>query len=302
LDPRLARDRLFAVLALQQDKVVGVLTGLHERNEAISGLVSRPQICLDHTANADSTADTLARGLLAEASAAKLLSVYSWIPLDSFARYGFRTLSLEGNIVMDLTQGSDAIFKQLHKKRRNLIRSALRQDVEIFQPNREEDIQAFYSVYSAWHRTTRKKIHGEKVPLALFEQRFHQRGNFQIFLARYSGKVIAGTTLRFFRGGLIEYANNSSLDEFLYLRPNDLLLWHAIEWACREGFPRLSLGGAHRFLREFGGTLTPIYRHRLDRTWLRQHDRREELRDWGRERLRHLPPGVEKAIRRILGK
>jgi lipid II:glycine glycyltransferase (peptidoglycan interpeptide bridge formation enzyme) len=204
-------------------------------------------------------------------------------------------------VVLDLAQGSEALFKQMDKKRRK-IRAALRAGVEIFQPTHEEDMHAFYSVYSAWHRTTRKKINGEKLPLAVFEQRFHQRTNFQFFLARYSGKVIAGITLRLFRGGLVEFANNSSLDDFIYLRPNDLLLWHAIEWACSEGFPRLSLGGAHRFLREFGGTLTPIYRHRLDRTWLRQLDRREELRDWGRERLRHLPPGVEKAVRRILWK
>jgi hypothetical protein len=302
LDPRLARDRLFAVLALEQDKVVGVLTGLHERNEAVSGLASRPQVCLGHSANADTGADALIRGLLAETRHAKVLTVYSWTHLNSFSRGGFRFRPQEGAVVLNLAQGSEVLFKQMDKKRRNGIRVALRADVEIFQPNDEEDIRAFYSVYSAWHGTTRKKIHGEKVPLAVFEQRFHQRANFQMFLARYSGKVIAGITLRFVRGGLIEYANNSSLDDFLYLRPNDLLLWHAIEWACREGFSRFSLGGAHRFLREFGGTLTPIYRYRLDQTWLRQHDRREELTDWGREKLRQMPPPVEKAIRRIFGK
>jgi CelD/BcsL family acetyltransferase involved in cellulose biosynthesis len=100
----------------------------------------------------------------------------------------------------------------------------------------------------------------------------------------------------------VEYSNNSSLDEFLPLKPNDRLLWNAIEWACREGFPRFSLGGAHRFLREFGGTITPVYRYRLDRTRLRRHDLRENLTDWGRAKLRQMPRPVEKAVRRLAGK
>lgn len=36
---------------------------------------------------------------------------------------------------------------------------------------------------------------------------------------------------------------------------------------------------AHRFLREFGGTLTPVYRYRLDRTHLHRHDLGENLAD-----------------------
>jgi Acetyltransferase (GNAT) domain len=299
----LANERRFAVLAMQQGRVVGVLTGGYERKHAICGLISRPQVCLDSTVDAHTATDALARGLLADARDAKLLSVYSWRPLSGFEERGFRYRSLEGPVVLDLTQGPEALFKQLNKKRRNCIRAAQRQKgLEIFQPSDRKDIEAFYQVYSAWYGSTRKKIEGKKVPFDVFEQRFHLAGNVRMFLARVSGNVIAGITLRFFPGGLIEYSNNSSRAEYLHLRPNDLLVWHAIEWACREGFPRFSLGGMHRFLREFGGTVTPIYRYRLDRTWLRRHDRCEQLADRGREKLREMPKPVEKVVRRVLGK
>ncbi len=304
LDPKQREERRFAVLAMKEGRVTGVLTGAVDGigDEAVCGLNSRPQVCVDETVDAGATAGALARGLLAEARAAKLLTVYSWFQLPAFAGYGFRERVLEGAVVLDLRQGPEALFKQLDKKRRNCIRSAIRQPVEIFEAETEQDIADFHAVYSRWFGTARKKIDGKKLSLEYFQQRFRLRENVRAFLARSGGQVIAGITLRFFPGGLVEYSNNSSLDEFLHLKPNDRLLWNAIEWACREGFPRFSLGGAHRFLREFGGTLTPVYRYRLDRTALRRHDLRENLTDWGRAKLRQMPRPVENAVRRIAGK
>jgi hypothetical protein len=301
-DPKQGNERRFAVLATKESRVVGVLTGAHERDQVTSGLNSRPQFCVDRTADAAGSAEILVRGLLAEAGAAKVLTIYSWCPVPAFARYGFRERVLEGAVVLDLRQGSEALFKQLDKKRRNCIRYATRQPVEIFEAQTEQDIADFHAVYSRWFGTARKKIDGQKLSLEYFQQRFRLKENVRAFLARSEGRVIAGVTLRFFPGGLVEYSNNSSLDEFLHLKPNDLLLWSAIEWACREGFPRISLGGAHRFLREFGGILTPVYRYRLDRTRLRRHDLRENLTDWGRAALRQMPRPLEIVVRRIAGK
>jgi hypothetical protein len=301
-DPAVASARPFAVLATKENRITGVLTGAHEGDHACSGLMSRPQICIDRTADASATVQALARGFLAEAGNAKLLTIYSWFPLEKFTHHGFRERMHEGVVVLDLAQGPDSLFKQFDKKRREGIRSAMRRIDEVFSPKRMEDVEALYGVYSAWYRDTPKKIEGEKIPFEVFEQRSRLKGNYQVFLARHSGRVIAGLTLRFLSGGLIEASNMNSLRDSLALRPNDLLFWHAIQWACREGFSKFSLGGAHRFLREFGGTVTPIYRYRLDRTPLRQHDLRENLMDWGRTKLRQMPRPLEAAVRRIVGK
>jgi CelD/BcsL family acetyltransferase involved in cellulose biosynthesis len=118
-------------------------------------------------------------------------------------------------------------------------------------------------------------------------------------LARYSGNLIAGITLRFFQGGLVEFSNHSSLDEFLNLKPNDLLQWKCIEWACAEGFRRCSLGGAHTFHRRFGGMIIPIFRYRLDRTLLRRHDRQERAFDFIRKGFHKLPEPLQTLVRRM---
>jgi hypothetical protein len=292
----------FAILALHQGAVVGVLTGLNEEYQVTSGLQSRPQICVD-TPDPMAAMSSLTRGLLAEAGSAKLITVYSWsrVPMHAFESYGFRRRPFVGNVVLDLTKGPETLFKQMDKKRRSGIRSAIHNGIEIFQAVSPQDAAAFYRVYLTWRETERKTIEAELIPWTVFEQRFRQREGFRFFLARYSGKVIAGITLRFAPGGLVEYANNSSLDECLHLRPNDLLVWRAIEWACGQRFRRFSLGGAHRFLREFGGEVEPICRYRLDRTLLRQHDLREATLDVARASFRKLPYRIQGALRRVLG-
>ncbi|MGH9470145.1 MAG: GNAT family N-acetyltransferase, partial [Terriglobia bacterium] len=121
-----------------------------------------------------------------------------------------------------------------------------------------------------------------------------------LYLARQEGKIIAGTIIRWHPGGMVEYGRNNSLPEYLNLKPNDLLLWKAIEWACAEGVSVFSLGGAGNFHREFGGKLVPIYRYRLDRTFLRRYDRQEALAAAGSRALRRLPAPLEKKIRGLI--
>lgn len=291
----------FAVLALDGDKVIAVLTGLHEDGCVISGKSSRPQICFDRTASRSRAAQALARGLLAEGGAADLVAVFAWAPLDSFRQMGFRTATLEGSVILDLSRGSEVIFSQLHPNRRRNVRYAMKQGVEIFQASSRADFLSFYEVYQQWRQTSRKAIVGEVVPFSILEQALTLKENRILFLARYQGKIIAGDIFRFYPGGIVEASANSSFDEFLRLKPNDLLVWKAVEWGCEAGFTRMSLCGSHHFLREYGGAVVPIYRHRRDATWLRRHDLLEVSAETCRKFLRSRP-AIDRTIRRLLGK
>jgi hypothetical protein len=114
LEPSWAGKRPFAILALHEGEVVGVLTGLNEGHCVISGLQSRPQLCMNTTADATTAGSSLARGLLAEASSAELLTVYSWFPLNAFESYGFKCRRCEGCVVLDLTKSPETLFRQLN--------------------------------------------------------------------------------------------------------------------------------------------------------------------------------------------
>jgi hypothetical protein len=303
LDPlRGQATRPFAVLALEDDRVRGVLTGFHLDKEVMSGLSTRPQICADGIENM-ATLKALSEGLMVEADDAELVSVYTWSSLDlaPFSARGFRRQELPGAVVLDLTRGADTLFREFTKDRRRNIRFAEKHGVHVREATTEQDIVDAHQVYSAWRGTQRKNVHGDW-SFEDFSKTVRLTNNRRLFLALFSGKVIAINIFRFHPGGLFESAANSSLDQFIHLKPNDLLQWSGIQWACAQGFRRHSLGGTHEFLLRFGGTVVPISRYRVDRTLFRRHDLKEGLNATGRLLLRHSPPSVDQTVRRLFGK
>jgi hypothetical protein len=302
LDPLRRGDRPFAVLALEKNEIHGVLTGFHLGKEVLCGLPSRPQISVDGVHTAD-TLETLANGLLAEAEHAELVHVYTWsaLELPVFSAQGFRRRKLLGTVVLDLTRGSEALFRDFSKDRRRNIRFAEKNGVEVREAASEQDIVDAHAVYSAWRGTERKQVHGDW-SFESFKKTVSLTNNRRLFLATVSGKVVAINIFRFFPGGLFESAANSSLDEFTHLKPNDLLQWRGIQWACAQGLRRHSLGGAHEFLMRFGGTVVPILHYRLDRTLFRRHDLKDSLSNKARSLLRSAPPAVGQTVERLLKK
>ncbi|MCU1295970.1 MAG: hypothetical protein JWO91_248, partial [Acidobacteriaceae bacterium] len=302
-EPYWPEKRRFAVLARERNAVTGILTGMHDQGRVMCGLPSRPQICVDQTADSAAALDLLARGVLSEAGNAELIAVFTWpsLELPAFKKYGFKTRQLPGNVVLDLTQGPEELFKQFSKDRRRNIRFAEKNGIVIEQATTSAQIKEAYEVYSGWRKTSRKEVQGEGFTFEVFEKAGRLTGNRLLLLARLSGKVIAINIFRYCPGGLFESAANSSLDEFIHLKPNELLQWRGIEWACQHGLRRHSLGGSHQFLARFGGTIVPIIRYRRDQTLFRKHDVRDAVRQAGRETLGKMPSSVEKKVRRFLG-
>jgi hypothetical protein len=301
LEPFWTGRRPFAILAIESDRAVGVLTGIHDRDSVICGLPSRPQIEVDPNADTAAALDSLVQGLSKEAGSAKLFTLYSW-PSPEFAHLsaqGFRSRQLPGNVVLDLTQGAEAVFQQFTKDRRRNIRFAEKHGITVRLAENRDDFRTAYEVYVGWQKTDRKEVVGEKRTFEHFESSQLLTHSRRMFIAELEGKPIAINMFRFCPGGLFESAANCSLDEYLHLKPNDLLQWKGIEWACANGLRRHSLGGAHSFLLRFGGEVVPVVRYRKDRTLLRKHDLREMMEDTARKRI---SPVMRKKVLRALGK
>lgn len=296
LEPYWTGQQPFAIVALDRGAVIGVATGLHIDGKIACGLAQRPQIQVEE-ASALVASELLAEGLIREAGGSPLVTVFSWgnIRLPGLVERGFICRDLQGIVTLDLQGGADALFKQFHSSRRRNIRWAIRAGVEVTECTTYEDMIAYWNVYSAWRQTDRKVIHHNRT-FEMWEKVNAMRTNHRRFLARYNGKVIAASGLRFQYGGLVESANNCSLDEYLRLYPNDLLTWKTIQWACEHGFARYSAGSADTFHRRSGGVIEPIYRYRLDRTFFRRYDLQESLRAKARLLLRKIPGRMRETI------
>lgn len=294
-EPFFRDKRPFVVLAWQGERVVAALSGVHEEHQLLCGLVSRPQICFDNETDLKAASDALVAGLRHEAGPDKLITLYSWVPLNTLAKHGYRGQQEEGVVMLDLTKGPDELFKHFAEARRTNIRKSIKRGVEVAFVGTRAEYRAYYDIYVDWCR--RKQIAPSS--FETMEEAFSSP-NRRLFLARHDGKIIAGTIIRLYPGAMIEYAANNSYEEFLKLKPNDLLQWRVVEWACAEGFKSYSLGGAHLFLLKMGGSIAPVYRYRLDRTWLHRHELREALGKSGRNVFNALPGSVKSQVRRAL--
>jgi hypothetical protein len=287
-DPMFRGTKPFAILSIVDKDVTAVMTGIHNSDRVESGLPLRPQIAFARRADRSRAMNNLIAGLLQESKSAKLVDLFLWSDMAGLVDTRFRQRTYEGVVMLDLSLGPDAVFQEFTKVRRKRIRRAIKHGVTVEPAKSRDDISAYYEVHFDWTRRRGRPIPGKEQ----FQGIFASGRNRRLLLARYNGGVIAGVVLRFFPGGVVEVAANGSLEDALHLRPNDLLYWRAIEWACAEGLTKCSLGGANLFLQQFGGKIVQTTRHRLDLSLFR----RFEIGDWMADRIegvrQSIPPGV----------
>lgn len=297
-EPKLRERQTFAILATEDEPAgptvaTGVVTGYLEGHELRCGLQVSPQIAFDDSRPTAEAAASLIDGLLSIARNAHLLTVYTWDKYPVFVARGFREQSDMGTVVVDLSKGPEQVFAGFKAKR--AVRAAVRAGVAVREAS-DEDACEYYQIVAQWSRDKGLPC----MSLQYYTQLFRLRENRRLFVAFYDGRMIGGSVIRFLPGGIVEYAANSSLPGFQHLRPNDLLMWTAMEWACRQGYRTFRMAGTHQFLHKFGGSVVPVYRYRMDRTWLRRYDRKEAAVTAAHGLFARLPDAWRNRVKRIL--
>lgn len=129
---------------------------------------------------------------------------------------------------------------QVHSSARRAIRKAEKEGVTVRLSTDAGDMRKFYELMVL----TRRKHGLLPQPWRFFQniQRYLvDEGSAHLLLAEHGGEVIAGDLLLSFRDQLV-YKFNASDPRFLHLRPNNLLLWHAMRFGIENGRRSLDLG------------------------------------------------------------
>ncbi len=297
-EPQPSGVRPFAILALDPQspelRVIGSLTGVVDGRSVTSGKIGTPQICIEKSTEPDLAAKALVEGLDIVGKSADLVTVFSWVPLAAFRQGQFRETTTTGTAALDLSLGPKKVFSKV--KGRSEIRQAISFGLQVRQATLE-DLPEYYAILKDW--SDRK---GMPCPsLDYLREAFRLTDNRRLFLALHEGRIIAASSVRFYRGGTAEYAWNVSLPEFQRLRPNDLLQWRILEWACQEGIHTYILGGTHSFLLKYRDRIIPTYRYVKDQTFFKTHARRENLARAISRAYQHLPPGLKEKLKRLRG-
>lgn len=175
--------------------------------------------------------------------------------------------------MMPLTGEPDTLWSQLRKPVQHQIKKSRKLGVEIRMAESHEDVLRYYRL----HLQTRSKKHGMPAqPQRYFLNAwdaFASHNMMQVLLAEHEGHTIAGMVL-FAAGKTVRYAYGASDEQYLYLAPNNLLMWTAMTWGCTHGYQELDMGrtasdneGLMEFKRRWGATPAPLpyyYYPRMD--------------------------------------
>ena len=290
----------FAVLVMDADKVVGVSCGLLGDIQVVSGMEVCPQVSFSKRADKKQIAQAMLDGLVEfGGNEIELITLHSQDEISAFEELGFGVKKAEGSfevVVLDLSVGGEEIFKGFSQSRRSDIRKALRQEkLQISQLETLEELEELHTIHVNWCNV--KDLapdHWE-----MFKTAWEQKDYMRIFVAKSGGKIIAGSYFRFYKNALVEYAANNSIPEYQNLRPNDLLVWKAIEWSCENGFSKFGMGGSHLFLRRFGGEVVSSYRYQMYRTFFKKHAAKEALSNLAVKTYQNLPDSAREKIKTV---
>jgi hypothetical protein len=294
----------FSVLVFdEEDRVVAVACSLNVNRQINAGLAVRPQVAFAKNADEMAGAQTLFDGLMSVAgNGGELITLHSMTEIKAFEELGFSSQRAEGPmevVVLDLAEGSEALFKDFSQTRRSDIRKALRENkMEIGPLETMDELKQLHDIHLGWCEF--KEI--EPDSFDAFKTAWEQQDYLRILIAKTGDKVIAGSIFRFCDGGLVEYSANCSLPEFQGLRPNDVIVWKAIEWASENNFSYFSMGGSHLFLRRFGGSIWRSYQYRIDLTLFKKHLAKEAISNAAIKAYQSLSPSARKKIKKVLGR
>jgi hypothetical protein len=162
-------------------------------------------------------------------------------------------------VILDLRQGTDAIWKAMKTETRKQIKKAMHSNVEIRQCSGSEWVDTAYEIFIKTY--TRQHL-SPPAPKRFYSQiaAVLPPESLKVFMAYYEGKPVAYSII-----GLHDrtiYGVDGGLDrDYQHVRPKNLLHWHIIQWAIGQGYASYDMVGGNiesiaAFKLGFGGLLT----------------------------------------------
>jgi CelD/BcsL family acetyltransferase involved in cellulose biosynthesis len=210
-------------------------------------------------------------------SGARQLTVHGELPATSGIQVVMRGL----RHVLPLQGSSEQVRARINGSPvHRAIKKAQREGVVATLSRSADDLETFYRL----HLQTRRR-QGVPVQPKRFLQLLHKHviaeGLGFLVLAHLDRRPVAGALFLAWNGNLI-YKFGASDPRFWELRPNNLVMWEAINWACEHRYRQLDFG-----------------RTELDNRGLREFKSR-----WGAHELplmySHLPPARPGSIPRVV--
>ncbi len=160
---------------------------------------------------------------------------------------GSFSLTKRWEFLVDLPPGAVELWKALDGKKRNMIRKAEKEGVEIRRGGGYSDLLKFRELAVCTRDRKRRQgiafpDPGEERRFLLMQQQLLDPGFATLYLASAQGKVVAGAVLVHFHD-MVYYILSAADEEGLRRAAPDLILWKAMQEAIEGGYRIFNLGG-----------------------------------------------------------
>ncbi|MDO8598640.1 MAG: GNAT family N-acetyltransferase, partial [bacterium] len=156
----------------------------------------------------------------------------------ALSAFGFRDCSTQTYLVHLDGRSVEDLWRQLAQRCRWSIRKAERNGVTVREMDPIQSVDQYYDL----HRTTYRRTGAQPHPRAYFEA-ISRFGWTKRFAAVHYDRVIAAMNVTTYKRGAL-YLTSASDATALALGANNLLQWHAIQWAKTNGFAWYEVGEA----------------------------------------------------------
>jgi len=143
---------------------------------------------------------------------------------------------------MDLTENSEEILKNMHKKHRYNIRYAAKKGIVVREGKSEQDFETFYEILRECAERQKYFIHSKSYYKNIWEM-FGKENKAHILIAEHEGEPLSSWFL-FNHDGIIYYPYGGSLTKKTNLQHSSAIGWASIELGKKLGCEMFDMWGA----------------------------------------------------------
>jgi serine/alanine adding enzyme len=154
------------------------------------------------------------------------------------------------NFIIDLNRPPDDIFNDIHKNRRKNIRKAQNKGIVIEELKDRTRLANFYSPL----RYTYQEIKMPLADISLFESAMAHllpHNMVKFYIAKCRGEIVGSRTVFTYKDCIFDWYAGATANSTPYY-PNEILVWHILEWGSNNKFKTFDFGGAGKPDVEYG--------------------------------------------------
>lgn len=166
------------------------------------------------------------------------------------------------NIIVDLTKTEEQLWQEVHSKRRNEIRRAIKEQTTVEVHSDLDTLNSCYAILKEVYQRAKLPLPALNHFEALL-QAGHERDGLILFVAKFEKNIIGCMLCLAYGNTLFDYYAGAYSDSY-HKYPNDLLPWEAFKWGQKNGYTAFDFGGAGKpnvpygvreYKKKFGGEM-----------------------------------------------